>query len=775
MATDPTTGVGPRHTNRLAKETSPYLLQHAHNPVDWYPWGQEAFDVARREDRPIFLSVGYSTCYWCHVMERQSFENEAIAAEMNRRFVNIKVDREERPDVDQLYMTAVQVLTRHGGWPMSVFLTPDLRPFYGGTYFPATDAHGRIGFPRLLQEIERAYRERRADVEQSASQLVDILRQLAEPEPPRRAVVLDQEFVETLVARSASDYDREHGGFGRAPKFPRQTLLELLLAYVDTPAGGADAGPDGQRRRERVMKILLHTFDAMADGGIRDHLGGGFHRYSTDERWLVPHFEIMLYDNAMLGWCYAELHRQTRDDRYAKVARGIFDFVLREMTSPDGAFYTAFDAEVDAQEGLSYLWTAEEIEEVLGAEDARLFNRVYGVDEGPNFADPHHGTGQPDRNILFLPEPLETVAARQKMTEEELEGRLAPMRVMLLEARGRRKQPLLDTKVLTSWNALMIRALAHGGRVLQDDRYMLAAGRAADYLLRQHRMADGGLYRTSRNGAAQYAGFLDDYAFLVRALLALRDATGREEWKDHAAAVAVAMSDKFGDDRHGGFYFSEAGAVDLVVRQKVASDSPLPSGNAAAAIAMMALGKPAEAERVLRAFAGQMEQQGEGMSALVEAALAYLRDHPPVRVEAGPGDDEQRDDRPLSPMDVAEGVVSVETKWATPRQLDVRLSVLDGFHVNANEASEGLVATTVRVMGDAAEQVERVDYPPGELRAFAFAEQGIRVYEGAVLVVVRFKPGAEAVGPVKLAVTYQACDEDACLPPVVKEVTAGAV
>ena len=341
------------HTNRLASETSPYLLQHRHNPVDWYPWGPAAFEAARQQNKPIFLSVGYSTCYWCHVMERQSFENADVAKEMNARFINIKVDREERPDVDQLYMTAVQVMTRQGGWPMSVFLTPELRPFYGGTYFPPTDQYGRPGFVSVLRGIEDAYRNRKADVDQTAGQLEQVLQQVSEPEPPRADITIDEKYIEGVVARSAHDYEPQFGGFGQAPKFPRETLLELLLMHQRS-------NPNPQRLRQ-----LRHALDAMMYGGIRDQLGGGFHRYSTDEKWLVPHFEIMLYDNAMLAWCYAEAFRQTDDIRYADVARGIFDFVLREMTSPDGAFYTAFDAEVDAREGLSYLWTKDEIEQVL--------------------------------------------------------------------------------------------------------------------------------------------------------------------------------------------------------------------------------------------------------------------------------------------------------------------------------------------------------------------------------------------------------------------------
>ena len=427
----------PAHTNRLANETSPYLLQHTHNPVDWYPWGPEAFEKSRRENKPIFLSVGYSTCYWCHVMERQSFENETIAAQMNRDFVCIKVDREERPDVDQLYMAAVQVLTRQGGWPMSVFLAPDLRPFYGGTYFPPTDSHGRPGFPRILAAIDEAWKNRPAEISRSADELIRILKQLAIPQPPAEKFVIDAKWINHIIDRSTADFDPHHGGFGSAPKFPRQTVLELLLVYLR------------QNKNEALMQKVRQTLDAMADGGIRDHLGGGFHRYSTDEMWLVPHFEIMLYDNAMLLWIYAEAHAQTNDLRYASVARRIADFVLRELTSPQGAFYTALDAEVDAQEGVSYLWTHDEVEDALKsasipADKITKFLRAYGLDAGPNFADPHAGHSAPDKNVLFLSDP-------------KLEDELKSARDALYKTRKQRRQPMLDTKILTSWNALMIR------------------------------------------------------------------------------------------------------------------------------------------------------------------------------------------------------------------------------------------------------------------------------------------------------------------------------
>jgi uncharacterized protein YyaL (SSP411 family) len=740
------------HTNRLARETSPYLLQHQHNPVDWYPWGPEAFEAARAQDKPIFLSVGYSTCYWCHVMERQCFESEQIAAVMNDHFVNVKVDREERPDVDQLYMNAVQVLTRHGGWPMSVFLTPQLKPFFGGTYFPPEDAYGRPGFPTVLRGISDAYRNRRGDVEASANELVSILEQLARPLPPSRPITIDQKLIDELIERSASDYEPRFGGFGNAPKFPRETLLELLLTYCARPSSAT-----GNRQAETLHRVR-HTLDAMANGGIRDHLGGGFHRYSTDDRWLVPHFEIMLYDNAMLGWCYVEGYRQTEESRYARVARGIFDFVLREMTSPDGAFYTAFDAEVDAQEGLSYLWTPAEVNALLEdfeKGDSHLFSRTYGLNLGPNFADPHHGTGAPDKNILYLPDG----------PAHEGDPTVAKMRQSLYEARLKRKQPLLDTKVITSWNALMIRALAYGGQVLGETRYTLAAERAARFILEHLRTKDGGLYRTSRDGVAKYNGFLDDHAFLAQALLALRDATGSDAWRDRAAEIAALMRDRFGDDA-GGFYFTDESAQDLIVRQMVATDSPLPGGNAVAAMVMQELGHPVAARQTIARFAAQLEATGEGLSSMLQAAMRHVAQHGQIEVEASAQRAEA--DRPLSPADMAMRVVSVRAGWHDPKLLELRLQVLRGFHINANQPAAAMIATELRPVGPQTD-VESVEYPRGEPQQFAFAEETVDVYQGEVRILIHFKTPKSGQPPVRFGLYYQACDDSSCLPPVTKQ------
>jgi hypothetical protein len=762
-----------KHTNRLARATSPYLLQHAHNPVDWYPWGAEAIEAARAQGKPIFLSVGYSTCYWCHVMERQSFENEGIAAQMNERFINIKVDREERPDVDQLYMTAVQVLTRQGGWPMSVFLTPELKPFFGGTYFPPDDGYGRPGFPRVVTSLAATFHGKREQVERSADEIVRVIQRVAEPRRPAEPLRFDLSWLESLIERSTADYEQCFGGYGNAPKFPRETLLEMLIAYVEAPGATEDAG--------QILSQLAYTLDFMAEGGIRDQLGGGFHRYSTDEKWLVPHFEIMLYDQAMLGVVYTRAWEITKEPRYAKVARGILDFVLREMTGPGGEFYTAFDAEVDAQEGLSYLWTPDEVEELLagfGGEDVQLFSRVYGLSAGPNFADPHHGTGQPDKNILFLPTPLAEVAKSLGVTGDRLEARLEPMRQALYAARAKRKQPLLDTKVLTSWNALMIRAFAVAGRAMNEGRYTEAAARAARFLLERHHMGDGSLIRTSRPDAqteildpkSQIPGFLDDYAFLAQACLALHAATGDEEWRHRARRLIETAKDKFLDRELGGFYFTPADATDLIVRQKTAQDSPLPSGNAVAAMALLELGDVEDARQTLAVFAQSLEDGAEGMSSMVQAGLAYLAEHEAFTVSST----EETVDRPATPEQLAKAAVELSADWESTTELRVNVRVLDAFHINTNRAAPGLIATSLAVASRGGDAEVTVDYPPGEERRFAFAPEPLHVYEGMVTIVARFSKALPPGTGIRATLSYQPCTEDACLAATSKSIELAA-
>ena len=735
------------HTNRLAQETSPYLLQHQHNPVDWYAWGEEAFERARREDKPIFLSVGYSTCYWCHVMERQCFEVEAIAAIMNEHFVCVKVDREERPDVDQLYMTAVQVMTRQGGWPMSVWLTPALKPFYAGTYFPPTDSHGRPGFPTLLEALADAWATRRDEVESTADEMVRVVSAIASA--PDRPAPLGPETIDRLVLRSTQDFDPEHGGFGTAPKFPRQTLLRLLLTWLET-GGGNDSD------RARVSQMLTRTLDAMADGGIRDHLGGGFHRYSTDARWLVPHFEIMLYDQAMLAPIYAQAARMFDRPRYARVARGICDFVLREMTGPRGEFFTAMDAEVDGREGLNYLWTPEQIHSVLGAEDGARFQAVYGFAAGPNFADPHHGDGTPDANILHLPDGPGT---------DEDDPAVASMRDKLRDARATRKQPLLDTKVITAWNAQMISTLATCARELDEDRYRDAAIRCAGFLLREHRASDGTLVRTSRDGKTRHDGSLDDYAFLVYALLELQAATRDVRWRREADALADVMLDQFGvgEASSGGLAFTPRGATDLFVRQKVSSDSPLPAGSAIAAVALHELGRTDRARQIVGGVGKQLVDYAESMSAMLHAAMLL----------ANPAYDRRVDGIAPSASSRGADVVQLSAERVGERQVRARVTISPGYHLFDTDVNPqlGLHATRLRVGGARADDVEFIDYSPGKPLNLPFGPS-ISGYEHAVEISVTFQTPLAASDRVELSLSFQACDDRACLRPSIVEAIA---
>jgi len=555
-----------RQPNRLLHETSPYLRQHAHNPVDWYPWGEEALLRSRAEDRPIFLSIGYSACHWCHVMERESFEDPSIAALLNEGFVNIKVDREERPDLDELYMSAVQLLTGQGGWPMSVWLTPDLKPFYGGTYFPPDDRYGRPGFPRVLEAVLEAYRDRRQDLEQSAEEIHRRVAALSEPaggggKIPGRAAI------DGAVAMLKRSLDAEHGGFGGAPKFPHPMGIRLLLRAWERTA-------DAEAWRAATV-----TLDHMANGGIYDHLGGGFHRYSTDVRWLVPHFEKMLYDQALLLDAYTEAWQTTRSPLYERVVRETIAYIEREMTSPEGVFYSALDADSEGHEGRFYVWTPEEVAATLGPDEAALFGRAYDVDEGGNFEG---------RSIPHPIKPAALLAGLFSSTEAEIAGRLQAARERLRLAREKRPRPALDDKTILAWNALLIAALARAGNTFGEDAWTRLATRTADFIL--DRMRDGTkLLRVYKDGRARVPAFLEDYANFLAALTALYEATFDERWLREGLVVAEAMSQEFGD-ADGGF-FNTRPDPDLIVRVKSAQDGSTPSGNSMAATALLRLGR----------------------------------------------------------------------------------------------------------------------------------------------------------------------------------------
>jgi len=555
-----------RPANRLAGETSPYLLQHAHNPVDWYPWGPEAIARARAEDRPIFLSIGYSACHWCHVMERESFEEPGIAAVMNEHFVNVKVDREERPDLDQIYMTAVQAMTGHGGWPMSVFLTPDMQPFFGGTYYPPADSRGMPGFPRVLQGVAHAWKDRRGEIVKSAGEMTAQLASMGSV--PKSAGELDHGLLDNAAKQLSRAFDPIHGGFGDAPKFPHAMDLKVLLRHHARTGDG------------HALHMARLTLDKMARGGIYDHLAGGFARYSTDGRWLVPHFEKMLYDNALLAQVYLEAYQATRDPEYARVARETIDYVLDRMTDPEGGFYSAEDADSEGVEGKFAVWTLDELNDVLGAERGRAFASVYDVTEGGNWEH---------RNILNRGKPTAQAAQLLGRDEADLRRDLDEDRARLLAVRDRRVPPAKDTKVLTSWNGLMIAPLAEGAHILGDWRYAEAARRAAAFLLDTMRAPDGRLLHSYKDGQAKFNAYLDDYANLIDGLTRLFEATGEVRWVEAALDLARVMIAEFADPE-GGFFYTGQGHEELIARQKDAYDNATPSGNAMAATALLRLG-----------------------------------------------------------------------------------------------------------------------------------------------------------------------------------------
>jgi uncharacterized protein len=556
----------PEHTNRLIDETSPYLLQHAHNPVDWHPWGPEALARAQAEHKPILLSIGYSACHWCHVMERESFENPEIAALMNRHFVNIKVDREERPDLDGIYMAATQALNGgQGGWPMTVFLTPDQRPFFAGTYFPPDDRWGRPGLRSLLTQLAELWEGQREQLAAQAAQLTELLQQQTKARPGGG---VGEAEIRQAVADLARTFDSTYGGFTPAPKFPPSASLLLLFRQYHR-------GPDPD-----LLKMATQTLDAMAEGGIYDQIGGGFMRYATDERWLVPHFEKMLYDNAQLTRAYLEGYQVSGNPAYARIAREVLDYVLREMTGPEGGFYSATDADSEGVEGKFYVWTPAEVEAVLGADEGGRLCAYYDITEEGNWEG---------KSIPHVPRSLERVAARLGIPADAFRRSLEAGRAALYEARRRRVPPGLDDKVLTAWNGLMLGAMAEGARVLREPRYLAAAARTADFLLAHLWRPDGGLFRTYRNGQAHLDAYLEDYAFLAGGLIDLYEAGGEARYLHQAAALAERILRDFGDPAEG-LFDTAAGHEPLILRQRQGTDGAVPSANAAAASALARLG-----------------------------------------------------------------------------------------------------------------------------------------------------------------------------------------
>ena len=639
--------------NRLAAERSPYLLQHANNPVDWYAWGDEAFTRARLEDKPIFLSIGYSTCHWCHVMEHESFEDENVARVLNEHFIAIKVDREERPDVDRVYMLFVQATTGAGGWPMSVWLTPDLKPFFGGTYFPPTSRWGRPGFVDLLQQLAGAWKSDRADILKSASDIIEQLRRQsgADDAAPDRAPVAGRDAIVTGISSFAQAFDARHGGFGGAPKFPRPVeLLFLLRAHSFT----------GDRK---AREMALETLRAMAYGGMRDHIGGGFHRYSVDGQWRVPHFEKMLYDQAQLVLAYLEAYQVGGGAFYAATAEDTLDYVLRDLRSPEGTFYSAEDADsavsrtpepghahVEKREGAFYVWTAGELKKILGDDDAAIAARRFGVEPNGNALSDPQGefTGQ---NIFYVAQNVEEIAARMGKSPDDVMAALVRTRQKLFEARAERPRPHLDDKVLTAWNGLMIAAFARAARLLVDsprrNEWLDAAVTAATWIRQtMWRREDGRLLRRFRDGEAAIDGFCEDYAYLAWGAIELFQATGSPEWLDWACDLSAAETARFFDERDGGWFSTTGADASVLLRLKEDYDGAEPAAASITVSNLLILGHLVSdaalvdrARRTLERYGPQIGRAVRVMPFMVSNITLWHAGRTQV-VVSGPRDDE---------------------------------------------------------------------------------------------------------------------------------------
>ncbi len=719
----------PIYVNRLILEDSPYLIQHAHNPVDWYPWGSEAFEKARREGKPIFLSIGYSTCHWCHVMEKESFDDEEVAQLMNKWFVSIKVDREQRPDVDEVYMTAVQLMGNRGGWPMSTLLTSDGKPFFGGTYLP------RAAFLDLLTKASAAWEQQRP---QLAAQAERVAAAVAEATAAAGAATeVGAELVSAGVEQSLSRHDDRLGGFSPAPKFPHEPQLLFLLEQVLRTG------------ESRALAAVETSLDHMARGGIYDQVGGGFHRYSTDSHWLVPHFEKMLYNQAHLARAYLEASRLTGNPLFERVARQTLDYVLRDMTSPEGAFYSATDADSEGREGEFFVWTPEELREVLSEADAELAIRVFGVTEGGNFEG---------KNILNLPQPLPDVAGAIDRPLTELLQRLDRIRQRLYEVREDRPHPLRDDKIVTAWNGMMITTLARAGEVLGEERYLAAARRAAAFLWKHNRQTDGRLWRANLAGSASVEANHNDYAYLLEALIALYDATAEPAWLERAGDLTDSMLARFWDEAGGGFFMSEDDHDGrLLVRPKSPTDGAIPSGNSVAvrALVMVAARTGEEtyrqrAQASLAAFSGQIRRQPTAFAYMLLGADELLR--------GGAG-----------PLEyAARGVVRARASFDGSGSGDVTvlLDLADGWHVNSDRPlSEYLIATRLAAESDGI-VLEEVEYPEAETVTLGFQDEPLAIFQGTVPIRARLAyDGTDRPGVARLQLTVQACDDRKCLKP----------
>lgn len=718
------------HQNRLAHELSPYLRLHAHNPVDWYPWGEEALARARREDKPIFLSVGYSSCYWCHVMERLVFSDPDIAQLMNQLFVNIKVDREERPDIDEIYMTATQLITGRGGWPNSVFLTPDLKPFYAGTYFPPEDAPGRPGFSRVIQALHVAWQENRQALEQQADQIAESITRLHTAGASSKHAETD--LIAKAIDHIETRFDPINGGLGTAPKFPPDHALGLLLTAYQR-----DAQP-------KYLDMATQTLSHMARGGIRDHLGGGFHRYATDARWRVPHFEKMLYNQALLVHNFLRAYQITGEMAYRVAAEETLDFVSNDMTHPQGGFYTALDAETDAEEGAYYTWTETDIRRILQT-DADFFLSCYALAPMP----------EGEAGVIYQADTDSALVARHQLDVATLHARLSPLKEKLLTARAQRPRPLLDDKIITAWNGLMLGAYAHAYEVLARQEDLIAAQKAADFIRDNLRTAQGDLYRIYRNGQRKGQAYQEDYALLIDGLLRLYRATQTGAYLQDALSLAERMHAGFWDALHGGYFLSRE-QNEMIVRTKSPHDNALPAGNAVALHVLWQLHaftqNPSYAQRahaLMQSFAPLAEKSPGAFLHFIHGTMISAPSHPIAT-------------RSRDSLVTASATVSAVDGNALA--MTVRLHIASGWHIQAaHPTDEYLIPTRLAVEGDNA-QITQIAYPSPTDIQFPFADHPIAVYADslAIPLTLSFKSHPQSLA---LLLAYQACDSTRCLPP----------
>ncbi|MBX2824281.1 MAG: DUF255 domain-containing protein [Gammaproteobacteria bacterium] len=717
----------PVYINRLIKEESPYLLQHAHNPVDWYPWGKEAFAAAKAADKPIFLSIGYATCHWCHVMERESFENETIANILNEHFIAVKVDREQRPDVDSSYMTAVQMMTGSGGWPLSAFLNPAAQPFYGGTYFPPA------AFGDLLERVAVVWVDSRTDLDEQAEKVASALKSATSLSEKVREVGPQDIF--SARQQLMSTHDSLQGGFGDAPKFPRETALEFLLDQALRPAG------------DDVLEAADFTLERIAAGGIHDHVGGGFHRYAVDPDWLIPHFEKMLYNQAALARVYNRAWQITGDPERLRAAQRTLDYVLRDMTSVDGLFFSATDADSDGGEGNFFIWTEDEIRSLLPGEDAELVMSVWGVTAAGNFEH---------KNILHLEGSLAQAAADQDLSVAELTARLDVIGKVLFAEREKREAPLRDEKILTAWNGMMITALAEVGEATGTARYINAAVAAADTLLAGNQREGNRLWRSRFNDRWSVAASQTDYAYLAEGLLALYDVTSERRFLDQAKALVQTMNTDFWDDSEGGYFLGEplAGGAALPNRPKAIYDNAQPSGNAAAARVLVRLwrrtGTPEYYDRALNLFGAFSADLARGASNFTYLLLALS--------ELQEGETGHR-------QFAANGNVRVSAR-VDNRQLVVRVNIAEGWHINSDQPLQDYLIGT-SLMDAANEPLAGVNYPAAKRQVLGFQRSELALFDDQIEITapVPASPVAQVGNNMPVVLNVQACNDKVCLAP----------